>query len=612
MTSLILAALCALPADGPGAWWVFFSDRGPGVDARVEDFADSLAPACLSRRVAAGIEGGADEHDLEPWEGYSAAVEEMLGPGRIRTASRFLNAVSVEASESEAIALETLPFVSGVRPVSSARIEPLEGATPANDLSSGQLAQVGVDVLSERGLSGGGITVGILDTGFNLAHAAFDGTDIAGCWDFIGEDPEVGWEPGDPAGQAAHGTAVLSVLGGFQEGEYSGAAPGATFLLAKTEDTSGEYPGEEDFWIEGLEWLDLEGADLVSSSLGYIQWYTYEDMDGNTALTTIAADLAASRGMPVVCAIGNYGPGYGSLIAPSDGDSVFAVGGVDARGDPAPFTSEGPTFDGRIKPEVCARAVYVIVAMDSETGYMGGNGTSFAAPMVSGAVALLLEAHPEWTVFDALEAVKATARDAAYPGPVLGWGVMDAVAACAYRSVTGCVRNSSTGDPIPGYPLLLSIGGEQYALESGVSGWFAFCPGTTGDFTLEGAGYGCPLPVSGTLGEAGVEVTIYVDAGSSVAPPSAYPVPSDEGVWIGFDLAGQAPVSVTVLDVCGSVVACIDRGVLPAGSYRAPLNGEAVWWDGCSDDGEPAASGTYLALLDAGGRVTILKLAILR
>lgn len=612
MTALLLAALCALPAEDPGAWWVFFSDRGPGIEARVEAFEDSLAPGSRSRRIAAGIEGGADEHDLEPWEGYTARIEEILGPGRIRTSSRYLNAVSVEASESEAAALTALPFVSGVRPVSSALIEPLDGASPANDLSTDQLAQVGVDVLSERGLSGGGITVGILDTGFNLAHAAFDNTDIAACWDFISGDPEVGWEPGDPAGQAAHGTAVLSVLGGFQEGVYSGAAPGATFILAKTEDTSDEYPAEEDFWVEGLEWLDLEGADLVSSSLGYIEWYGYEDMDGNTAITTIAADLAASRGMPVVCAIGNFGPGPGSLIAPADGDSVFAVGGVDARGDPASFTSEGPTFDGRIKPEVCSRAVYVILAEDAEEGYKGGNGTSFAAPMVSGAVALLLEAHPEWTVFDALEAVKATAHDSSSPGPVLGWGVMDALSACAYRSVTGCVLNSATGDPIAGYPLLLSIGGEQYPLESGCAGWFAFCPDTTGDFTLEGAGYGSPLPVSGTLGEDGVEVTIYVDNEPSGVPPSAYPVPSLGGAWIGFDLAEQAGVSVTILDLCGSVVTRIDRGVQPAGSYRAPLEGEAVWWDGCSDDGEPAASGTYLALLDAGGRVFILKLAIAR
>lgn len=607
-----MAALCALPGDGPGAWWVFFRDRGPGVEARVEAFADSLSPASLSRRIAAGIEGGADEHDLEPWEGYTARVEDILGPGRIRTSSRYLNAVSVEASESEAAALGALPFVSGVRPVSTARVEPLSGVSPENDLSTGQRAQVGVDVLAGRGLTGAGMTVGILDTGFNLGHAAFDGTDIEGCWDFINDDPGVGWEPGDPAGQAAHGTAVLSVLGGFQEGVYSGAAPGAAFLLAKTEDTSGEYPGEEDFWVEGLEWLDLEGALLVSSSLGYIDWYSYEDMDGNTAVTTIAADLAASRGMPVVCAIGNFGPGQGTLIAPSDGDSVFAVGGVDARGYPASFTSEGPTFDGRIKPEVCARAVGVMVAMDSETGYIGGNGTSFAAPMVSGAVALLLEAHPEWSVFDVLEAVRATAGDAASPGPVLGWGVMDAVSACAYRSVTGCVRNSATGDPVAGYPLLLSMGGERFTLESNGAGWFAFCPGTTGEFLLEGAGYGYPLPVSGTLGEAGVEVTVYVDTEPSGAPPSAYPVPSGGGVWIGFDLAEPSGVTVTILDVCGSVVARMDRGVLPAGSYRAPVEGEAVRWDGCSEDGAPAASGTYLALLDAGGRVSILKLAIVR
>lgn len=596
-----------------GAWWIFFGDHGPDAMARVGVFAESLGTGSLSRRIDAGIVGGADTLDLEPWEGYVGAVEAALGRSGTRTASRYLNAVSVNASAREAAALLELPFVTEIRPVAGGvLVPPVLHPVPSNDMSVGQLEQVGVLTLIERGWTGSGVTVGIMDTGFNLSHASFDGMDIMASYDFLMDDPEVGWQPGDPAAQAAHGTAVLSVLGGYQPGVYSGAARGASFLLAKTEDTSGEYPAEEDFWVEGLEWLDLQGAELVSSSLGYIDWYTWEDMDGNTAVTTIAADMAASRGMPVVNAIGNFGPGEGTLIAPSDGDSVFAVGGVDALGNPASFSSWGPTWDGRIKPEVCARAVFVILAQDAETGYAGGDGTSFATPMVAGAAALLLEAHPEWSTADALEAIRLSASTASEPGPVLGWGVMDAASACMYRSVSGCVRSSASGDLLPGYPLSLSIGSSKHDFESGPGGWFAYCPGVYGNFTLTGTGSGNPLPVQGTLGESGVEVTVYVDGESSGLPPTAFPVPSTGGVWFGFDLASQADVSVTILDLGGTRVAGVSRTSLPAGSYRAPVDGEALWWDGCQEDGRPVASGVYFALVDTGAGVAILKLALVR
>lgn len=396
-------------------------------------------------------------------------------------------------------------------------------------------------------------------------------------------------------------------------GGLLGAAPGASYALAKTEDTSDEYPGEEDYWIEGLEWLDLQGVSLVSSSLGYIEWYSYSDMDGNTALTTIAADLAASRGMPVVNAIGNYGPGDGTLIAPSDGDSVFAVGGVDALGAPASFSSRGPTWDGRIKPDFCARAVGVIVAQDAGTGYRPANGTSFAAPIVAGAAALLLEAHPEWTSMDALEALRETASQASSPDCTLGWGIVNAAAACMHRSVTGSVRRSDTGAMIPGYPLTLNIGGEEFPISSGPSGWFAFCPDTSGAFTITGSGgEGTVREVAGVLGTPGVETTVYVDFPPEGLPPSAFPVPSQGGVWFGFDLEASSDVVLRIFPLSGGVIAEIRRNGLAPGSYRAPSDGGAIYWDGCSSDGEPAASGQYFALLDTGGEVTVLKLALVR
>ncbi len=159
----------------------------------------------------------------------------------------------------------------------------------------------------------------------------------------------------------------------------------------------------------------------MNSSLGYIDWYQPWQMDGNTAVTTIAADIAASRGVIVVNAMGNEGPGDTTMVAPADGDSVFAVGSVNSLGNLSGYSSRGPTADGRTKPDACARGELTVFA--SETGgYSSGNGTSFAAPIVAGAFAALSQAHPEWSMMRAYEALKATASRAGTPDKRPGMG----------------------------------------------------------------------------------------------------------------------------------------------------------------------------------------------
>jgi len=597
---------------------VFFADRGPSVPERLAARTAELAALpSAGRRLRSGCPA-ADEHDLEPWPVYVDLVaSELGGPSRIRTASRYLDAVSVTADGPEARSLLSLPCVASIRPVGRSDYAPLraEPAGGANEISDGQLGQIGLDSLHARGFTGEGIVIGVLDTGFNLVHTAFSGIEVLGRYDFVNDDPDPSQQPGDPPGQATHGTAVLSIIAGKEPGLFTGGAWQASFLLAKTEDTSGEYPQEEDFWVEGLEWLDVSGADLVSSSLGYIDWYTYEDMDGGTAVTTIAADIAASHGMPVVNAIGNLGPDPGTLIAPSDGDSVFAVGGVDASGSMAVFSSRGPTYDGRTKPEVCARAVYAAFAdPDGTSGYSWGNGTSFATPLVSSAAAVLLQAHPEWDPLDALWAIRSTASRASSPDDSLGWGIVQAEAAFRWHSVTGSVRRSDTGALLRSYPLDLSMGEGSWTIETGPGGWFAFDPGVFGPFVITGSGSaeGSVIPVSGNLGEEGVEVAVYVDMPASGAPSTAFPNPSTGGVWVGYDLDRHCTVSLSIFGVTGQPVWSAVREDQEPGSYRAPLDGQAFWWDGSGEDGSRVPSGVYFAVLRKGNTPEVLKLAIVR
>ncbi len=242
-------------------------------------------------------------------------------------------------------------------------------------------------------------------------------------------------EPGDHEWQDRHGLQVMSTIMGFRSGELVGPAYGATAILAMTEDTGSETPIEEDNWVAAVEWVEALGADLITSSLGYYYWYDYSDMDGDTAVTTVAADLAVSRGLAVFVSAGNerQNASFPHILAPADGDSVIAAAAVNLDGVVASFSSPGPTYDGRIKPDLSAQGVGNFVASywDDET-YSTADGTSFAAPLLAGVATLMLERVPSLTPMQIREALRATADRAANPDNDYGWGVIDAYAAVAY------------------------------------------------------------------------------------------------------------------------------------------------------------------------------------
>lgn len=597
-------------------YWVFFTDRGPMLETRLEAAAGRIAGGPSAARRAAGGAPEADEFDLEPFEGYISLVEsEAAAP--VAGVSRYLNACSVVLDERALEAVRALPCVASVRPVARSSYTPFEtfGEPDPHGLSLGQLQQAGLTGLHERGFRGGGVVMGVLDSGFELDHECFAGAGMLGSWDFVGGDGDVGYQEGDPETTGIHGTAVLSIIAGDSPGLYIGGAPDASFLLARTEDTGDEYPQEEDFWVFGLEWCEQNGAGIVSSSLGYIDWYEPWQMDGNTAVTTVAADIAASRGLVVVNAVGNNGPEDTTLVAPSDGDSVFAVGSVNSLGSLSDYSSRGPSADGRIKPDACARGEMTVFA-NLSGGYSSGNGTSFATPIVSSAFAAISQAHPEWSMMRISEALKATASQNGSPDSGFGWGIIDATAAMMHRSVAGRVRRSDTGEALAGYTVEVSNGISAASAVTNGMGWFAVEPGFFGDFTLTGAPgqWGSPMTVQGSLGQSGTEVGLFVDpAGPSGLAPSVYPNPASGFVHIGFDVVqGPSDVTLAVFSLDGVPVHTQSRNGLAAGTYRAPVEGEAFLWDCLDMSGEPVASGVYMVVLTVGGSVHRLGLAVVR
>ncbi len=465
--SLVLVAALSLPSvagppaasadtgfraeDAVGArMWVFFTDKGlgrGGEAAAVAAFRAALPERSLARRAKVGAE--VNLNDVPVSRAHTAEVEAT--GAIIETRSRWLNAVSVTADADQAAAIEALPFVREVRPVArGTKREPIpfdgtgerrHGSAPGNVArggrsfdygpSFGQLDQIGIVDLHDEGFDGTGVLICMLDTGFDTDHQAFRHLDLVAERDFINDDAETANEPGDPDGQDSHGTATLSCVGAAYDGELYGGAYNASFAVGKTEKVDEEIEVEEDYWVEGVEWADSLGADIVSSSLGYLDWYTYEDMDGGTAVTTIAADMAAARGIVVVNSMGNEGAGaWRYMIAPADGDSVLSIGAVDSTGVRASFSSVGPTYDGRIKPDVMAQGLYVHVATTEDTAsYRESHGTSFSCPLTASAVGLLLQGHPDWGPIDVIDALHSTASQSASPDTAMGWGIVDAYAA---------------------------------------------------------------------------------------------------------------------------------------------------------------------------------------
>jgi serine protease AprX len=213
------------------------------------------------------------------------------------------------------------------------------------------------------------------------------------------------------------------------DGQMLGTAPEASFVLYVTENINYETKMEEANWLFAAERADSIGVDIVGSSLGYSDFqgseqdYTYANLDGNTALVTRAADWLASKGVLVVVSAGNEGNGAWKYItAPADGDSVIAVGAVDANQKYVNFSSIGPSPDGRIKPDVAAKGAGTTVATPSN--YVGtSNGTSFASPLITGLVAGLRQAFPDFTAMEIREILLKSGTQANQPDDFLGYGV---------------------------------------------------------------------------------------------------------------------------------------------------------------------------------------------
>jgi subtilisin family serine protease len=293
------------------------------------------------------------------------------------------------------------------------------------DLLKYQTRRMNADTFAAHGFDGSGIRIAVLDAGFPevdrseaFVHLRNNGK-IKLTYDFISRKENV-------YGHHWHGTATLSCIAGVIDSLHIGLATGSEFLLARVERSMTECFSEEENWLAAAEWADRNGANIISSSLGYTyQRYFNYQMDGNTSLVARAAKMAAAKGMLVVNAAGNEGDNSWHYIdTPADADSVLTVGGTDPHTDMhIYFSSYGPSSDGKLKPNVTAPAE-VIAARGGK--YARVSGTSFSTPLVAGFAACAWQSHPKWTSMELFDAIEKASHLYPYFDYVHGFGIPQA------------------------------------------------------------------------------------------------------------------------------------------------------------------------------------------
>ena len=441
---LVVASLFAQAQVATNIYWVQFKDKD-GSPYTIDNPEAYLSPRALQRRANQGV--AIDEYDLPVNPQYLQAVAacgaQLLNP------SKWLNGVSVYVTDPSVIdAINALDCVTTVRNCpNDLKAQEQKERWLANEMkpatmsraSKGfyggaetQATQLNVNLLHDLGYDGSGVIIAVLDGGFQ-------GAENASCFDNMREEGRLlgtrdfVYGSNSVYTQSTHGTSCLSTMGAYDPNTMVGTAYKASYYLIHTEDGESENIIEEYNWVSGAEYADSLGVDVCSTSLGYIdfdmsQWdHPVEHFDGHTAPMSIGAEIAASRGMICMNAAGNEYDGYCTLGIPADAEHIVTVGAVNGSGVRADFSSVGPTYDGRIKPDVMAmgEGTYVASGYGSWYPYYNGNGTSFATPVLAGAVACLRQARPYATVQEICDAIRACGNRADNPDSKYGYGIPD-------------------------------------------------------------------------------------------------------------------------------------------------------------------------------------------
>lgn len=442
----LIAAFCTMAAPGLNAqtkYWVRFKDKN-GSPYSVSNPSAFLSNKAMTRRANQGIQ--VDMTDIPVNQTY---INQVNATGAIvfQRSKWFNAAIVIIANSSQLAAVNGLSCVLGSAPVNryhaSTSPDQLVASSPSsfskktatsNTYSYGpsltQVSQIKADCMHNKGFRGQNMTIAVIDDGFDNVNnnPVFDSLRnegrILGTRDIVAGNTSVYEDD-------SHGAMVLSCMAGNSPGNLIGTAPKASYYLLRSEDVFSEKIIEENNWVVAAELADSLGVDIITTSLGYStfdiasQNHTYADLNGRTSVASIASTMAARKGIFLLNAAGNDGNNPWHYIGvPADADSILTVGSVNGSGIHSGFSSVGPTADGRIKPDVSTMGEGTYVCQPNGM-FTAGNGTSFACPVMAGAVACLWQANPGKTNMQVLNAIRTSSSKNGNMDNDYGWGIPD-------------------------------------------------------------------------------------------------------------------------------------------------------------------------------------------
>ena len=449
-----------------------------------------LSQRALDRRTRYGI--AIDSTDLPVTPSFVTQIAAVANV-TVLNVSKWHNSIAIQTSDPNAITtINGLAFVQSVSPI-AARTQninngkldvveqPYVSSQRGTDITAdyfnygaGSLAEINLhkgQFLHNIGLRGQAMLIALLDGGFfnyNILGAMDSiilNNQVKDTWDFYSRNSIV-------SDDHPHGMQCLSTIAAYIPGQFIGMAPKANFVLYRTDDVNSEYPIEEFTMVCGMERAVSAGADVISASLGYSDFdnpalnHTYADMNGNTTLAAVGADLAAKKGILFLNSAGNEGAGaWHYITTPADGDSVIAVAAVSAPGFVASFSSYGPSSDGQIKPDMASVGFQALILSVSNT-VATGNGTSYACPKMAGLATVLWQGFPEVNNMRIVRALREAGSIASSPNDRIGYGIPDLKSAFG----TLLTEFATSGSTINGCRITVSwtskdVGAMKYEIE---------------------------------------------------------------------------------------------------------------------------------------------------
>jgi serine protease AprX len=448
----LAVAFCTMAAPDLNAqtkYWVKFKDKNSSPYS-ISNPSAFLSAKSIARRANQAIQ--IDMTDIPVNQTYINQVN-ATGAVVFQRSKWFNAAIVIVSNASQLSAVNNLTCVLNSAPVSRYHGSPTpdqlvstpqamaQKAASATGYNYGpsltQVSQIDVDCMHNKGFRGQNITIAVIDDGFDNVNnnPVFDSLRnegrLLGTRDIVSGNTNV-------YDDDSHGAMVLSCMAGNSPGNLIGTAPKASYYLLRSEDVFSEKIIEENNWVIAAELADSLGVDIITTSLGYStfddasQNHTYADLNGRTSVASIASTMAARKGIILLNAAGNDGNNPWHYIGvPADADSILTVGSVNSAGIHSGFSSVGPTADWRIKPDVSTMGEGTYVCQPSGM-FSSGNGTSFACPVMAGAVACLLQSNPNRSNMDILHAIRMTSSRSASADNDYGYGIPNLCLANTY------------------------------------------------------------------------------------------------------------------------------------------------------------------------------------